>query len=137
MFRMNFNNLVVGRRSHMYRFIPCVGLLSVFILFFGCGTKESRAPKSAHDALAALKKLEARTEMGINYREYTSALGDTWVIVKIFVESKEADEYPKLKEHLSSAIDHYKSASESWGLKVQGGATGEYPPPTDAGPSLI
>lgn len=70
---------------------------------------------SAKEAVAALKRLEAFTEVGVNKTKYAEALGETWGSLKIFVESPEGQsDYPELSLLLVEAIELYKKAGEFW-----------------------
>jgi hypothetical protein len=63
--------------------------------------------QSANDAIKALKKLEAKTETGINYKDFATALADTKVEVESFVNSKQAKKKPGLAECLNKTLGHY------------------------------
>lgn len=95
----------------------------IFILVVVIGFLVSNVcyAQSAEDAIKALKRLEARTEMGINYRDYSMALGDTWIEVKLFLESPEAKSKPKLVESAIKIMDLYKFAHEIWRSNSQDG----------------
>lgn len=82
--------------------------------------KYKNAPKSAKDALNALKRIQAKTEVGVNILEYRKQLGDSWGDVKIFVESAEGKEYADLSEHMKTATEAYRSASNAWQIKIDG-----------------
>ena len=72
--------------------------------------------QEAKDAVAALKKLEAYTEVGVNKLKYQEALGVAWGNIKVFIESAEAKEnYPELSILLAEAIQAYKDAADAWG----------------------
>ena len=60
--------------------------------------------QSAKDAIRALKKLEARVEAGISYKDYAPALGDAKFEVNLFLESPEAKEMPRLSEAVKKTI---------------------------------
>jgi len=76
--------------------------------------KYRNAPKSARDALNALKRIQAKTEVGVNKFDYSKQLGDSWGEVKIFVESPEGKDYSDLSDRMRRAIEYYKSAGEGW-----------------------
>ncbi len=77
--------------------------------------KYKNVDPAATDALAALKKLEAYTEVGVTKIKYSEALGDSWGDIKVFVESAKArKEYPELVTLLREAIQLYRDASNSW-----------------------
>lgn len=70
---------------------------------------------SVKQALAALKRLEAFTEVGVNKIKYAEALGESWGDIKVFMESPEGrTDYPELSLLFAEAIDFYKMAGDSW-----------------------
>jgi hypothetical protein len=78
--------------------------------------KYRSAPTGADDALRALKKLEARTEISVTKAGFSEALGVAWGDVKVFVESREGEKYALLSKHLKDAVDTYKAAQSAWEL---------------------
>ena len=78
-----------------------------------------KAPESARTALNVLKKLEARTEVGINYADYSRGVGEAWAEVKIFVESPEAPQLPEFNFLLVSATEKYKLGLDAWRGKFE------------------
>jgi hypothetical protein len=76
-------------------------------------------PSAARDALNALKKVEARTEIGVNYRDYSTVVGETWGDVKIFIESPDGRKLSEFSRALAIATDDYKLALEIWGYKLR------------------
>ena len=82
--------------------------------------KYKNVDPAALDALAALKKLEAFTEVGVTKMKYSEALGESWGDIKVFVESSKArKEYPELVTMLTEAIQLHRDASNSWDDKDQ------------------
>ena len=81
---------------------------------------EAVCAQSANDAYRALKKLEARVQAGISYKDYGPALGDAKFEVNLFAESPEAQEKPKLKETLGKTMAHYEEAGNVWGCQFAG-----------------
>lgn len=73
--------------------------------------------QSAKDALKALKRLEARCESGISYKEYSPALGDAQFEVNLYLESKEAKDNPKLAMIINGIMFDYKWAKLAWDEK--------------------
>jgi hypothetical protein len=76
-------------------------------------------PQSARNALNAVKKLEARTEVGVSYQEYSTVVGEAWGDIKVFAESSEGKKLPEFSFLLVSAMGKYKLALDIWQDKVQ------------------
>jgi len=89
--------------------------------------KYRNAPQSAKNALNAIKKLEALTEVGVNYANYSQAVGVAWGDVKIFIESSEGKEFPELCRLFAEAIAEHKKAIDFWKLSIEARITD--PPP--------
>lgn len=75
-------------------------------------------PEEAEDAYKSLKRLEARTEIGVNYHDYNRVIGDTFPDVKLFLESREAKNLPELAFVLANAMDCYREVDRLWGIKI-------------------
>ena len=73
--------------------------------------------QSAKEAIMGLKKLEARCQSGISYRDYSSALGEAKFPVNLYKESKEASKNIKLTESILRAMGHYERAGSYWSYK--------------------
>jgi hypothetical protein len=82
------------------------------------GTRYDAIPDDAKAVVKALKKLQARTEIGINFRDYDSAVSDVYPEVKVFVESTESKDMPELRLVLKNAIDCYLKVRELWSIKI-------------------
>ncbi len=78
-------------------------------------------PGSARNVLKAVKKLEAKTEVGVNCRDYCVAVGETWADVKLFAESRDGKRLPEFTFLLVSALERHKVAVDYWGLVIKGG----------------
>jgi hypothetical protein len=76
-------------------------------------------PQSARNAANTVKRLEARTEVGINYADYSRAVGEAWGEVKVFVESPEGKAVPDFSLLLTNAIADYKTAITAWHWKIE------------------
>jgi hypothetical protein len=74
----------------------------------------SNPPQSARTALNALKKIGARLDVGINYREYSTLVGDSWAEVKIFIDSSDGRKLAEFSRLLVKASDDYKLAHDIW-----------------------
>jgi hypothetical protein len=85
---------------------------------------EKSIPESAKNAVRALKKLEARIQAGISYRDYSPALGDAMFEVNMYNETDDAKELQDLTASINKVIQHYEYAGVMWKLKfvMQGNA---------------
>lgn len=94
----------------------------VFILFMLITIllPQSVNAQSSKDAFRALKKLEAKIQTGISYKEYGPALGDAKFEVNLFSESPEAKEKPRLKEIINKTMNHYEEAGMVWRYQFAG-----------------
>jgi len=70
--------------------------------------------QSSKDSYRALKKLEAKIQAGISYKEYGPALGDAKLEVNLFSESPEAKEKSRLNEIFNKSMSHYEEAGMVW-----------------------
>ncbi len=77
-------------------------------------------PPVAIEAVNALKKLQARTQVGITYKDYAPALGEAKFALNLFSESTQAKEFPELAQLLTSAYDTFKMAGAVWDDKFSG-----------------
>ena len=71
-------------------------------------------PPSAILAYKALKKVEARTEVGVSRRDYPEVIAEAKVAVNLFIESPESKSVPNLTESLEKAMKHYADAKNLW-----------------------
>lgn len=90
-------------------------LFLVFLFCFGCS---QQIPQEAKDAYAALKKLEAKTEVGINLIDYGHTLGDVKYSVKTFLEHPDADRFPDLSAAFKKSMLLYELALDVWKVKI-------------------
>jgi len=74
----------------------------------------NKLDEKAKDAVLALKKLQSRAEIGVDYHDYSSALADTYFTVKMFLESEPAKTVPEFTEALRESIRSYKTAGDVW-----------------------
>jgi hypothetical protein len=61
--------------------------------------------QSARDTIKALKRIEARADMGISYSEYVLAVADARVEVQMYLESHEAKQKAELQD-LGTVFGH-------------------------------
>jgi len=78
---------------------------------------EKVIPESAKNAVKALKKLEARCQAGISYRDYSPALGEAKFETNMFLQSKDAEDFKELRSSISKAVGHYEYANVIWQYK--------------------
>ena len=76
-------------------------------------------PPSAREALNMIKRIDARVEIGINYADYSSIVGEAWAEVKLFIESPEGQKLPEYCMLLAKAVDDYKLALDIWRAKIE------------------
>jgi hypothetical protein len=72
------------------------------------------ASENQKKALATLKRLQSKVEVGMNFRDYSSALADTWADIKPLLEANDASASQRLAACLSEAIGYYKTAGDAW-----------------------
>jgi len=64
----------------------------------------------------ALDHVDASMETGINYRDYSAALGDLNIELRSFAGSSDAQKYPQVKKELETAMLRHREASGLWNL---------------------
>ena len=77
--------------------------------------------QSAKEAFMALKKLEARTQAGISYRDYGPALGEATFPVNLYLETAEGKESSDLANAIRRTMSIYSDARLSFRYNVKGG----------------
>ncbi len=90
--------------------------ISIAIVLWIGGVAHSQ---SANEAIEALKKLESRVQVGISYKDYGPALGETHYKVKLFLESPNSNSNPMLAKSVKKALDHFIYAKDIWGYKIE------------------
>jgi len=73
--------------------------------------------KETTDAVAALQKLQAATQVGVNYQTYGQLLIDAKAKVNDAMKSLPDGE---LKTEINGAMDSYADAATVWGRKIEG-----------------
>jgi predicted small secreted protein len=103
-------------------------LTSIFLSACGLSSKQKEA---ADNAIKALRKVEASTQVGVNYMQYMQLV----IEAKSEVNAANAA-LPdgELKQELNSAMDAYADAREGWGADIQSGGVGAN---SDLGKKLI
>jgi hypothetical protein len=77
----------------------------------------AKAEAAARDALKSLRRLQAKVQTGISYRDYSPALADAKLDVSLFAESASAKKFPEFANLISQAIKHYDIANGLWKIK--------------------
>lgn len=98
----------------MRRLLTLLAVLS--LLMVGCSTRQ-RYPQSVHDAVISLKKVQAATQIGMTYEQFSGLV--------IEAKAKTNDALPSLsesglKDAIQDAIDCYADAVTVWQMKVKG-----------------
>jgi hypothetical protein len=76
---------------------------------------------SAKEAVLALKKLRAKTEIGMSYRDYSVALGDANFPVQLFLEGDKASLVPHFSDSLRKSLKWFEAAAELWAGQIEAG----------------
>lgn len=87
---------------------------SILILSAAC-TKP--LPHEAHDALASLRKIQASTEVGVNYQQYSSLLIDAQD--KVNNATRVLGDGP-VRTEITLTMESYKDARDVWQEKLEG-----------------
>lgn len=77
-------------------------------------TSKLKALTAAAPSIRALKSLQARLEVGMTKAEFSTALGDTWVVVRAFLETPEKNLWPELTRDVSEPMKSYAEAQDVW-----------------------
>jgi len=89
-------------------------MLAIFLGLIG----NAAFAQSDKDAVRALKKLQTKCSVGMSYRDFGNALGDTQFEVDLFLESKAAQNKLSTAEHVKLAMKYYKQALAIWDIKI-------------------
>ena len=76
--------------------------------------------QSAKDAYKALKKIEAKVEVGIGYKDYMNALGDAQYEVNLYSQGAESTKESDVVSLMKNVLNHYRLAGVVWGNMVTG-----------------
>lgn len=82
------------------------------------GIATAAQAQSIQDAVKALAKLQARTETGINYRDFTMSLGEANFEIKSVREGPDAKKYPDALKRLEVALLRYTESQLLWDLSI-------------------
>ena len=89
-------------------------LLIAVILISACGGLNEKQKKSVEDAITALNKINAGTEVGINKLEYSKMLIDAQASVNQASQDLPDEKYSELKQELKLAMEAYSDARTIW-----------------------
>ncbi len=93
----------------------------VFIAVMVIGLTFTTIPvfaQSGKEALFGLKKLQARCQAGISYRDYSNAVADAKFPANLFMESADAKKSPELTDSMKVVMRHYEYAGKLWTSKI-------------------
>lgn len=85
----------------------------IVLLLICFGLPDIATAQSAKEAVLALKKLEARVQSGVSYRDYGQALGDAKFPVNLYLESEDKKN-PALVESIKKTMEHYEVVGRVW-----------------------
>jgi hypothetical protein len=88
-----------------------------FVLIFAFLTGTAYG-QTALDTVRALKKLEARIGIGLNYKEYALNLADAKSEASLFLESSAAKQNKALTHLIQKILSHYETVRVIWNLKM-------------------
>ena len=83
--------------------------------------------QTAGDAIEAMQKLAARTEVGISYKDYATILGEANYKVKPYLQNPDSNKNPKLKEAIDKIWVHYLTANQIWEYQFARGHSSNTP----------
>lgn len=88
-------------------------LIIALVLLTGCNSKQKEATAKA---VESLKKVQAGTQVGVNYSNYGQLLIDAKAKVN---EASTLLPNGKLKDELNATMDAYQDAGQVWNEKIQ------------------
>lgn len=94
---------------------PFFVMICIAALLLACGEFSSSQKQVAGDAIRALRKIEAATQVGVNYQLYGQMVIDAKAQVN---EATAKLPDGELKSELISAIDAYAEAGQAWGATI-------------------
>ena len=100
-------------------------------LLVACGGLSSKQKTAADNALKSLKKIEAATQVGVNYQQYGQLVIDAKAQVN---EAASVLPDRDLKKELNATMEAYTDASQAWSTKV---SSLSLKPDTEPGATLM
>ena len=101
------------------------------LLTAGGGGLSSKQKTVASEALAALRKVHAATEVGVSYQQYGTLVIDAKAKVN---DANAVLPDGEMKTRLNAAMDAYTDANQAWGAKV---SSSSLKPDTEPGATLM
>lgn len=99
-------------------------------VFFSCSEVSPKQRVAADEALKALRKIVAATQVGVNYMKYGSLVIDAQAEVnEVLPVLPDGD----LKKEMSAAIEAYADAAQVWSAKISGELPWDLLSPVDDG----
>ena len=86
------------------------------------GTRYDNLSDATATVLDAVRRVEAMTDIGVNFLDYDRAVSAAYVEVKVFVESRRAESLPELRTVLTNAVECYLKIRDLWGTKISSGS---------------
>jgi hypothetical protein len=83
--------------------------LFIFMGLFGIAFGQT-----ARDAIETMKKIGARVDIGISYKDYTAVLGEANYKIKPYLNEQDSNKNLKLKESIQKTWVHYVTANQVW-----------------------
>ena len=77
----------------------------------------SKENSFGRDTLDAIKKMQARTRVGVSYKEYSALVGEMTYIVEKYLASTAAQKRPDFAVAIKGAAADYEKANMVWRLK--------------------
>lgn len=101
---------------------PLVVTIAVIIMLLvvSCGNQQ-QPPPAAQNALEALQAVNYKIGVGMSYTEYRKLLAETAIPVETYLDSKDAEDSPKLARELEDVWLHYLSALKVWEMEERYG----------------
>ena len=91
-------------------------MLYIFTILF-CLISNMCFAGTAKDMITAFKKLDARCQTGISYKEFNTALGDLQFYINEFKNDKTFQDKTEINNLVTNISKHYANAKGIWSVK--------------------
>lgn len=98
-----------------------VMIIGTYLLLPSGPRLRPRNMDAARSALKEVKKVQARTEVGVNFIKYSEVAGDMWVEVKPYLDSADGRYECEFNSRLRSACEYYREANIEWSKSIREG----------------